>query len=162
MERKKGPDRVRQALRAAGLEVQVNELPESTRTASDAAEAIGCQVGQIAKSLIFQGEESGRAYLAVASGSNQVDESKLAAHATEDLKLANPSFVRQHTGYAIGGVPPLGLAKEVRTFMDADLLDYEWIWAAAGSPRAVFSVKPGDLLEVIRAEVVDLRIESSA
>lgn len=153
---KKGPDRVRQSLADLGMEVSVRELPESTRTASEAAQAVGCEVGQIAKSLVFQGKESQTPYLVIASGSNRVDERKLALLVGEDLKLASPDFVREQTGYSIGGVPPLGHATEIRSFMDEDLLSYDQIWAAAGSPRAVFPVDPERIVEVTGAEVARL------
>ncbi|NIP95100.1 MAG: YbaK/EbsC family protein, partial [Akkermansiaceae bacterium] len=110
--RKRGPDRVREALKDLGLEVVVKELPESTRTASEAAQAVGCEVGQIAKSLVFQGRDSGNPYLVIASGSNRVDERKLALVVGEDLNLADPDVVRERTGYSIGGVPPLGHVEE--------------------------------------------------
>ncbi len=152
-ERKRGPDRVREALKDLGLEVVVKELPESTRTASEAAQAVGCEVGQIAKSLVFQGRDSGNPYLVIASGSNRVDERKLALVVGEDLNLADPDVVRERTGYSIGGVPPLGHVEELRSFMDEDLLTYDEIWAAAGSPRAVFPVSPQKIVEVTGAEV---------
>lgn len=154
---KRGPDRVREALNEVGLEANVKELPQSTRTASEAAHAVGCEVGQIAKSLLFQGKESDEPYLVIASGPNRVDERKLALLVGEEVGLANPEFVREQTGYSIGGVPPLGHAKEVTSFMDEDLLEYDQIWAAAGSPRAVFPVDPTKILEVTGAQVAMIR-----
>lgn len=154
---KKGPDRVREALNEAGLETDVQELPASTRTASEAAQAVGCEVGQIAKSLLFQGKESGKPYLVIASGSNRVDERKLAMLVGEDLNLASPDFVREQSGYSIGGVPPLGHENELASYMDEDLLAYDRIWAAAGSPRAVFPVDPQRIVEVTGAQVANVR-----
>ncbi|MDX1600096.1 MAG: YbaK/EbsC family protein [Anaerolineales bacterium] len=154
---KKGPDRVREALSEAGIEADVQELPDSTRTASEAAQAVGCEVGQIAKSLVFQGKESEKPYLVIASGSNRVDERKLAMLIGEELKLADPEFVREHSGYSIGGVPPLGHTKEFQSFMDEDLLSYDQIWAAAGSPRAVFPVDPKKIVDVTGTQVANVR-----
>ncbi len=156
---KNGPDRVREALSDVGLEATVKELPESTRTASEAAHAIGCEVGQIAKSLLFQGKESDRGYLIIASGPNRVDERKLALLAGEEVRLADPDFVREQTGYSIGGVPPLGHAAEVTSYMDEDLIEYDQIWAAAGSPRAVFAVDPRKIVEVTGAQVAPIRTQ---
>ena len=150
---KRGPVRVQEALTKLGLDVKVEELPDSTRTAEEAAQAVGCQVGQIAKSLVFQGELTGAPYLVITSGVNRVDEAKIAHMVEEEVGLASPDFVRDQTGYAIGGVPPLGHPKPIRTFIDEDLLKYEKIWAAAGAPRAVFPVDPNRLLEVSQAKV---------
>lgn len=148
-----GPDRVREALRESELDTSVQELPESTRTASEAAQAVGCEVAQIAKSLVFQGRESGKPYLVITSGSNRVDERKLALLAGEDLQLASPDFVREQSGYSIGGVPPIGHANEIKSFMDEDLLQFELIWAAAGSPHTVFPIDPQRIVDVTGAQV---------
>lgn len=155
--KKRGPDRVRAALDEVGLETTVKELPDSTRTASEAAHAVGCEVGQIAKSLLFRGRESEQPYLVIASGPNRVDERKLALLVGEEVGLADPEFVREHSGYSIGGVPPLGHAKEVTSYIDEDLLEYDRIWAAAGSPRAVFPVDPRKIVEVTGAQVATIR-----
>ncbi|MGA9531944.1 MAG: YbaK/EbsC family protein [Anaerolineales bacterium] len=152
-----GPERVQAALRQAGLQVEVVELPDSTRTASQAASAVGCQVGQIAKSLIFKGEESGNPWLVIASGSNRVDESRVSELVGEELALASPDFVREQTGYAIGGVPPLGHDHPVGTLIDEDLLGHERIWAAAGSPFAVFAVDPDALVHAIDGRLVRVK-----
>jgi len=152
-----GPERVQAALRQAGLQAGVVQLPASTRTAQQAADAVGCQVGQIAKSLIFKGVDSGEPWLVIASGANRVDEQRVRGHAGEGLELATPDFVRERTGYAIGGVPPLGHAKPIRTMIDEDLLTYDQIWAAAGSPNAVFAVDPSELVAAIHGEVVSVR-----
>lgn len=148
-----GPDRVRKALRESELDTSVQELPDSTRTASEAAQAVGCEVAQIAKSLVFQGRESGKPYLVITSGSNRVDERKLALLVGEDLQLASPDFVREQSGYSIGGVPPIGHANEIKSFMDKDLLQFELIWAAAGSPHTVFPIDPQRIVDVTGAQV---------
>lgn len=156
-DKKSGPERVQRALRAAGLEIEVRQLPESTRTASEAAAAVGCQVGQIAKSLVFMGQDSEQPLLVIASGANRVDERKVRAIIGEDLQLAAPDFVREQTGYAIGGVPPLGHRQELTSIMDEDLLQFDKIWAAAGSPNAVFPVEPQAIVEITGAQVAAVR-----
>lgn len=133
---------------ALGPHYAVLEFDASTRTAADAAAAIGCSVAEIAKSLVFRAEPSGRAVLAIASGVNRVDERKLAALAGECIVRADADFVREKTGFAIGGVPPLGHAAPLSTFIDEALDAFETIWAAAGTPNAVFRVTPADLLRL--------------
>jgi prolyl-tRNA editing enzyme YbaK/EbsC (Cys-tRNA(Pro) deacylase) len=134
--------RVRAAAQAAGLDVDVVEMPTSTRTAEEAARACGCAVGQIVKSLVFAGAESGRIYLLLVSGANRVDEKGAARETGEALLRPDAARVREATGFAIGGVPPLGHAMPLATFMDEDLLRFEIVWAAAGTPNAVFAVHP--------------------
>jgi len=146
--------KVQSALDVLGVSLDVIELPMSTRTAKDAAAAVGCDVGQIAKSLIFQGEDSGHAYLVIASGKNQVDEHLVAANVGEMIRIAPASFVRAETGYAIGGVPPVGHDVSIRTVIDQDLLEYDEIWAAAGTPRAVFRLTPRDLVALTKGTVL--------
>jgi prolyl-tRNA editing enzyme YbaK/EbsC (Cys-tRNA(Pro) deacylase) len=146
--------RVQSALDAAGVVARVAELPASTRTAVDAARAVGCEVAQIAKSLIFRGRESGAPILVITSGTNRVDEKLLAAEANEAIEKADADFVRERTGYAIGGVPPAGHTEPIRTFIDADLLRFERIWAAAGTPNAVFELIPSDLAKLTNGTIV--------
>ncbi len=146
--------RVQQALQAQGFNLQVLELPDSTRTALDAALAVGCQVGQIVKSLIFKAKRSGRPVLVVASGANRVNERIIEGLIAEPLGKADADFVRQHTGFAIGGVPPVGHLETLLTFIDQDLLQYSEIWAAAGTPNAVFRLSPADLARMTGGEVV--------
>jgi prolyl-tRNA editing enzyme YbaK/EbsC (Cys-tRNA(Pro) deacylase) len=143
---KSSAQRVQDALRALGHEGRVESFSESTRTSAEAAAAIGCAVGQIAKSLVFRGRDSGKAVLAITCGDNRVDEKKLAALIGEKVERADPDFVRQATGYAIGGVPPLAHANPSITVLDEDLWRFERIWAAAGTPNSVFSATPADLL----------------
>lgn len=139
-----------------GFTLQVVELPDSTRTAAEAAQAVGCQVGQIVKSLIFKGKRSERPILVVASGSNRVDERVIEALIGEPLGKADADFVRQHTGFAIGGVPPVGHAEKLLTFVDEDLLQYAEIWAAAGTPNAVFCLAPPDLVRMTSGQVIKI------
>ncbi|NIR31378.1 MAG: YbaK/EbsC family protein [Gammaproteobacteria bacterium] len=143
--KKSGVDRVRDALAALGLRCDVLELPDSTRTAPEAARAVGCELGQIVKSLVFRGKETGRPILVAASGSNRVDEARVSAAVSEPVEKADAAFVRANTGFAIGGVPPLAHAEPMALFMDRELLQYPDIWAAAGSPRAVFRLTPQEL-----------------
>ncbi|MDR3043960.1 MAG: YbaK/EbsC family protein [Desulfovibrio sp.] len=137
----------------------VRELSDSTRTAQEAADAVGCTVAQIAKSLIFKGKQSGRGWLIIASGANRVDEKRAAALAGEPLGRADADFVRQATGYAIGGVPPVGHATPVGCLIDADLLALSDIWAAAGTPHAVFPLTPDDLVRLTGGTVGHVRKE---
>jgi prolyl-tRNA editing enzyme YbaK/EbsC (Cys-tRNA(Pro) deacylase) len=115
---------------------------------------VGCRVEQIAKSLVFRGQKSGRPVLVVASGGNRVDEQRLAALAAEPVRPGDPEFVRARTGFAIGGVPPVGHAESIDTFLDEDLVAFEEVWAAAGTPNAVFSIRPADLIAVAGGRVV--------
>jgi len=146
--------KVQDALSSLGLTLQVVELPDSTRTAVEAAQAIGCQVGQIVKSLVFKGKRSGRPVLVAASGSNRVDERKIEALISEPLGKADAEFVRQRTGFVIGGVPPVGHSEQLETFIDQDLMQYDEIWAAAGTPHAVFRLTPADLVRITGGRVV--------
>ena len=134
--------KVQETLQSRGFVSEVVELPDSTRTAKEAAQAIGCRVEQIVKSLIFRALESDRAILVVASGTNRVNERRLGELVGETIGKADANFVRQHTGFAVGGVPPIGHVEPITTFIDEDLLGYEQIWAAAGTPFAVFRLTP--------------------
>jgi len=134
--------RVQAAAEALGLAVEVRVMPDSTRTAADAAAACGCDVGQIVKSLVFRGKTSGKPFLLLVSGSNRVDEKGVAAVLGEALTRPDAEFVRATTGFAIGGIPPLGHASPVETWIDEDLLRYLTVWAAAGTLNAVFAVNP--------------------
>lgn len=148
--------RVQDALAAHGVSCQVVELPQTTRTASEAAEAIGCSVGQIAKSLIFKGKQSGRPVLVIASGQHRVNEKRIGKLLGEPIGRADAAYVREKTGFVIGGVPPLAHNTTPATFIDEALMDYAEIWAAAGTPFAVFCLTPQDLLEISDGEVVSV------
>lgn len=158
MEKELSPSaqRVQDALHALGFYLQVVELPASTRTAVEAAQAVGCQVGQIVKSLVFRGERSGRPVLILVSGANRVDLLKAAAEVGEPLGKADAEFVRQHTGFVIGGVPPVGHLQAMETLIDVDLLQYEQVWAAAGTPNAVFQLPAKDLVRMTGGRVVNI------
>jgi prolyl-tRNA editing enzyme YbaK/EbsC (Cys-tRNA(Pro) deacylase) len=146
--------RVQQALVNAGIASRVVQLPQSARTAVEAAAAIGCQVGQIAKSLVFRREDAHRPVLIIASGPNRVDEPLASSHLNTTLGKADADFVRATTGYAIGGVPPLGHEQPIETLIDEDLLRFDTIWAAAGTPHAVFSIAPAELVRASGGRVV--------
>ena len=135
----------------------VVELPQSTRTAAEAAQAVGCEVGQIVKSIVFRAAETNRPVLVVTSGANRVSEKAIAALLGEPLAKADAEFVRQRTGFVIGGVPPVGHAEPPVTFIDEDLLAYGEIWAAAGTPNAVFRLTPQDLLALTGAKAVKVK-----
>lgn len=145
--------RVQDLLREAGSECTVAMMATTARSAVEAAAAIGCTVAQIAKSLVFRAA-SGRAVLVIASGVNRVDETKLAAAIGEKLGKADANFVRDRTGYAIGGVAPVGHPPGVRIFIDADLANYDSLWAAAGHPHAVFRVTPAELERLTGGTVI--------
>ncbi len=145
--------RVEAALAAAGVVVRVVEMPGTTRTAEDAAREAGCALDQIVKSIVFRGEGSGHAVLFLTAGGNRVDAGMAAALAGEPVGKADADLIRAETGFAIGGVAPVGHLRPVRTWMDPRLLDFDVVWAAAGTPRHVFAVAPGDLVRITGATV---------
>lgn len=148
--------RVQQALEAAGLEAQVIELESAARTSQQAAEVLGVALGQIAKSLIFRATGSGRAVLVIAAGDRRVDESLVASALGEPIERANPEFVREHSGFAIGGVAPVAHAADLITFVDASLRRFDVVWAAGGTPHCVFQIAPDQLARV--AGGVELKV----
>ncbi|MDU2064231.1 MAG: YbaK/EbsC family protein [Sporomusaceae bacterium] len=148
--------RVQAALNQYGLDLQVVEMQDSTRTAQEAADAVGCQVGQIAKSLIFKGKKSEEPLLIIASGSNRVNEKKFKELIGEPLVRPDASYVLANTGYAIGGIPPIGHSQKLNCFIDEDLFQYEKIWAAAGTPFALFQLTPDDLLKITEGKVISV------
>jgi prolyl-tRNA editing enzyme YbaK/EbsC (Cys-tRNA(Pro) deacylase) len=148
--------KVQDALNRHGVSCEVVELPGSTRTAQEAAQAIGCRVEQIAKSLVFQGKTTNRPVLVVASGVNRVNEKRLRDLLSEPVRKADAEFVRKHTGFAIGGVPPAGLSEPMEIFIDEDLFKHEEIWAAAGTPHAVFKLTAADLIKVTQGKVAKI------
>lgn len=148
--------RVAGALARLGLRGDVREMPESTRSAAEAAAALGCDVAQILKSLVFRAVRQDAPVLVLASGADRVDESKLAAVVGGDVERASGAFVRARTGYAIGGVPPVGHDDAIAVYVDERVLAHERVWAAAGTPRSVFTVSPADLVRATGATVVDV------
>jgi Cys-tRNA(Pro) deacylase len=145
--------RVQALLRDAGSACTVEMMTTTARSAVEAAAAIGCTVAQIAKSLVFR-SAGGRAVLVIASGTNRVDERKVAAALGEKIGKADADFVRDRTGYAIGGVAPVGHSPGIRIFIDADLAKYDAIWAAAGHPHAVFRLTPDELARLTKGTVI--------
>ncbi len=143
----------------SGIPVTIKQFPAGTRTAVDAARAVGCEVGQIVKSLVFVA--AGRPVVALVSGANRLDEGRLATVAGAPVAKADAETARGATGYAIGGVPPFGHATEVPVFMDRDLLGHVVVWAAAGRPDSVFEISPQRLRELSQAEVADLKATST-
>ncbi len=149
--------RVQDALNAIGLRLEVVELSSSTRTSAEAAMAVGCDVAQIAKSLIFRTCQTDRPVLVIASGANRVNEKHIAELMGEDICKADADYVRKHTGFVIGGVPPVGHLERIPTFIDEDLLQFQEIWAAAGTPHALFKLSPEDLLRATSGKVIAVR-----
>lgn len=148
--------RVAEELRQLGMSGDVMEMPESTRSAPEAAAAIGCDVAQIVKSLVFRSVERDEPLLVLASGSIRVDEAKLAAVVGEPVERASGKYVRDRTGFAIGGVAPIGHSQALAVYMDETLLEHDEVWAAAGTPRSVFRITPPVLQRLTRAKVTDL------
>lgn len=148
--------RVQDALAAQGFANRVRELHEPVRTAQAAADAVGCTVGQIVKSLVFRGVTSGKGVLVVASGANRVDTAKLAALLGEDVAMGDPRFVRATTGFAIGGIPPLGHAQPLDVLIDSHLLALESLWAAAGHPNSLFPLTPDELCRMTGGRVAEV------
>lgn len=154
---KKSAQTVQDTLNKFGLDLVVKEFPESTRTAQQAADAIGCLVGQIAKSLIFKLKNSGEPILIIASGKNRVNEKCIAEICGEQIEKADAEFVLAHTGFAIGGIPPVGHTTLIKTLIDQDLMSYDVIWAAAGTPNAVFKLLPADLVKITQGRVISIK-----
>ncbi|MCT7375391.1 YbaK/EbsC family protein [Chelativorans salis] len=152
----KSVNRVAAAAAEAGLEIEIRRMGESTRTAEEAAMQCGCAVDQIVKSLVFAGQTSGKLHLFLVSGGHQLDLEKAGRLAGENLTRADPRKVREETGFAIGGVSPLGHPDSVRRYADATLLGFMTVWAAAGAHDAVFAAEPNALLAAARAEVADI------
>ncbi len=140
--------KIQDELARLGYPCVVIEHAEPTRTAQEAAERAGCAIGQITKSLVFRGTATGKPILVLTSGANRVDEKRIGGYAGEPIARADPEFVRAVTGFAIGGVPPIAHTAEMSTYLDEDLLAYDSIWAAAGTPNAIFELTPDELREM--------------
>ena len=149
--------RVREALKEQGFEPEVVELERTARSAAEAADALGVRVEQIVKSLVFRGRESGRPVLVLAGGANRVDEARISVLLSETVEMADAAYVREKTGFAIGGVPPVGHAEEPVTFVDEDLVREEEVWAAAGHTHVVFGLDPAELVRLTGGRVVAVR-----
>lgn len=149
--------RVQNSLDALNIHCKVIVLPNSTRTAPEAAKAVQCELGQIVKSLIFMSRQSKQAIMVVASGINRVDISLVAHAIGEEIEKADADFVKLTTGFPIGGVPPVGLASKIVTFIDEDLFNYPTVWAAAGTPHAVFEVESKNLVRMTGGKVMKIK-----
>jgi len=149
--------KVRDALKVLGFPNEVMELQSTTRTSAEAAQAVGCRVEQIAKSIVFQGQQTHKPILVIASGPNRVNEKRIAEFISEPLGKSDADYVRKKTGFAIGGVPPIGHLEKLEIFIDEDLLQYNEIWAAAGTPNAVFKLTPSDLIKMTGGRVVSIK-----
>ncbi|MGQ9503041.1 MAG: YbaK/EbsC family protein [Anaerolineae bacterium] len=148
------------AAQELGLTIEIVEFAETTRTASDAANAIGCQVAQIVKSLLFLVDS--RPILALVSGANRLDEAKLAAlcgTAPQNVKRADAETAKTITGFAIGGIPPFGHTSTLPVYVDADLMGFNVVWAAAGTPHSVFAITPHELIRATKGIIADLKTE---
>jgi prolyl-tRNA editing enzyme YbaK/EbsC (Cys-tRNA(Pro) deacylase) len=149
--------KVQDQIQSLGYDYTVIEHAESTRTAQEAADRAGCELGQIVKSLIFKGKESGKPILVLTSGANRVDEKRISAYAREPIGRADADFVRAVTGFAIGGIPPVGHLQTMETYIDEDFLHYQTIWAAAGTPNAIFELKTADLQKMTNGTVARVK-----
>jgi prolyl-tRNA editing enzyme YbaK/EbsC (Cys-tRNA(Pro) deacylase) len=152
-----GVRRVREALEERGFEPEILELEQTARSAAEAADALGVRVEQIVKSLVFRGRRTGRPVLVLAGGSNRVDENRVSHLLSEPVGMADAAYVREKTGFSIGGVPPVGHVEQLTTFVDEDLLLESEVWAAAGHTHAVFRLKPADLMRITDGQVVALK-----
>ena len=149
--------KIQDALIALGYHLIVLESEIPTRTAQQAADRVGCKLGQITKSLIFKGHTSGKPILVLTSGENRVDEACISQYAGEPIERADPEFVRSMTGFAIGGVPPIAHAQPMDSYVDEDLLQYETIWAAAGTPNSLFELTPAALKTMTGGRIVRVK-----
>jgi prolyl-tRNA editing enzyme YbaK/EbsC (Cys-tRNA(Pro) deacylase) len=149
--------KIQNLLNSLGYNYKVTEHAESTRTAQEAADRAGCQLGQIVKSLIFRGKTSGKPILVLTSGANRVDEKRISGYAGETISRADADFVRTVTGFAIGGVPPIGHNEKMETYLDEDFLPFQTIWAAAGTPNAIFELKTEDLQKMTDGKIVQVK-----
>ena len=149
--------KIQDLLHSLGYNYVVIEHAESTRTAQEAADRAGCELGQIVKSLIFRGRTSGKPILVLTSGANRVDEKRISEYAGESIGKADADFARAVTGFAIGGVPPIGHVEKIETYLDEDLQQYLVVWAAAGTPNAIFELTPSDLQEMTDGKTVRVK-----
>src|SRR5690242_12705622 len=149
--------KIQDQIKSLGYDYTVIEHADSTRTAQEAADRAGCELGQIVKSLIFRGKDSGEPILVLTSGANRVDEKRISKYVGETIGRADADFVRAVTGFAIGGVPPFGHVQKIETYLDEDFLQYETIWAAAGTPNAIFELKTADLQKITDAKIARVK-----
>ncbi len=151
-----GSEEFENFLESLNEKFEIKEFPESTKTSAEAAKVIGCGLSQIAKSIIFIGDSTGNPYLAIVSGPNKADESKIEKETGEKIRKADANFVKEQTGFSIGGVPPKVPGKDIKTFIDQTLMNKNILWAAAGAGNRVFSLTPEQLAKMTRGKVLDL------
>jgi prolyl-tRNA editing enzyme YbaK/EbsC (Cys-tRNA(Pro) deacylase) len=154
---KHSSQRVQDLLLNYKLDIKVIEFKELMRTSKETANVIGCEVGQIAKTLIFKGKKSEKAFCVIISGKNRLDEEKITKLIGEEIEKPDAHFVIEHTKFIIGGIPPIGYSLDDKPLIDEDLMTYQEIWAAAGTPYAVFRITPENLLKITEARVVKIR-----
>jgi prolyl-tRNA editing enzyme YbaK/EbsC (Cys-tRNA(Pro) deacylase) len=154
---KHSSQRIQDLLQEYDLDIKVIEFKQLTRTSKEAAGVIGCEVGQIAKTLIFKGKKTEKPFCVIVSGKNRVDEKKIAQLFGEEIEKPDADFVKEHTHFVIGGIPPMGYPLKDKPLIDEDLMAYEEIWAAAGTPYAVFRITPKDLVKITSARIVKIR-----
>jgi prolyl-tRNA editing enzyme YbaK/EbsC (Cys-tRNA(Pro) deacylase) len=149
--------KIQNLLHSLGYDYTVIEHADSTRTAQEAADRAGCELGQIVKSMIFMGQQTGKPILVLTSGANRVDEKRISEYAGESIGRAQADFVRSVTGFAIGGVPPIGHVQKMETYIDEDFLPYETVWAAAGTPNAIFELQTDALQKITGGKIVRVK-----
>lgn len=154
---KHSSQRIQDLLQSYKLEIKVIEFKQLTRTSKEAAAVIGCDVGQIAKTLIFKGKKSEKMHCVIASGKNHVDEKKVAKAVGEEIEKPDADYVVEHTHFVIGGIPPIGFPLDAPPILDEDLMAFKEIWACAGTPYAVFCITPQDLIRITSAKVMKIR-----
>lgn len=145
-----------EVLNKYGIELKVVQFTETTKTSQDAAKVIGCDLGQIAKTIIFKGKNSGNPVCVIASGKNRINEKKIEGYLKEPIEKASPDFVLEKTGFVIGGVPPIGHSHAITIFIDQDLQKYESLWTAAGNPHTVFKLSPQELIKITQGMVISV------
>jgi len=153
----KTAQKFQEMLNEYGVELKVVEFDQSTRTAKEAADAVGCELGQIAKSIVFKSGKTNRPILVITSGVNRVNENKITEYIGEPLKKPDATFIQERIGYVIGGVPPFGHKEPITPFIDQDLVQYEVIWGAAGTPNTVFPITPDQLINISKGKVVSVK-----
>ncbi len=150
-------DKIIKILKQLDINTEIITFSQSTKTAKDAANALNCEIAQIVKSLIFVGKNSKKPILILASGINRVDEEKVSKIIGEFIEKADADFVREKTGFSIGGVSPIGHKNEIDIYIDKDLLNFEFVWAAAGTPNSVFKISSKTLIQITNAKIIEIK-----
>lgn len=150
-------ERVKEILKSFKIPIDFREFTQSTKTSQEAADAIGCKVEQIGKSIVFRGKASGKAYLVIASGKNRVNEKKLSEIVGEPIEKGDANFVKERTGFVVGGVPPFGHKESLETYIDKELFSFQEIWCAGGTPHSVFKIKPEELLKITKGVIISVK-----